>query len=74
LDAAIEFDATDGMKCDVFVVVLSSPVERHTHLVLQRQLSGFVREAELISKLRACHSQAEVIEVFQNISEESGLN
>jgi mannitol/fructose-specific phosphotransferase system IIA component (Ntr-type) len=72
--SAIDFDARDGVGCDVFIVILSAPEERHSHQVLQTQLSRFVLQTSLITKLRACESPGEVIEVFNQAGEELGLN
>jgi amino acid transporter/mannitol/fructose-specific phosphotransferase system IIA component (Ntr-type) len=72
--APVDFDARDGVGCDVFIVFLSAPEERHSHQVLQTQLSRFVLHTSLITKLRACKSPGEVIGVFKQAGVDLGMN
>jgi amino acid transporter/mannitol/fructose-specific phosphotransferase system IIA component (Ntr-type) len=73
LDDAIDFDSPDGRDCDVFVVTLSSPEERHTHQVLQRKLSSWIMDSSLIEDLRQCRHRREVLEIFNDLEEAPDL-
>ena len=73
LHSPIDYEAKDERFCDVFVAILSSPEERHAHLLLQRQLSRFVMDADLIPQLRGCSSPSEIHALFEQIGQNLGL-
>jgi fructose-specific PTS system IIC-like component len=72
--APIDYQADDGQKTDVFFVTLGAPGDRQEHLILLSSIAKLVTGSDLVERLRAATSDAELLAVISECARQVDLD